>query len=134
MLYEEAFRLLLALSFLARKPAAEIHEPEESAASHCGLYEEHVSVCDMAENPLNQLAVIRDSVHAELNVYGAISNLDSWREGRGRIQVQLEAIVTAESVNNVPKMTRSVMKVDAAALECGRRCCCRFPLRRPSQV
>jgi hypothetical protein len=42
-----------------------MYKPEESAASHCRLYEEHVSVCDMAQNPVDQLAVVRDSVHAE---------------------------------------------------------------------
>ena len=42
-----------------------LHKPKEGAASHCGLYEEHVSVCDMAQNPVDQLAVVRDSVHAE---------------------------------------------------------------------
>ena len=48
-----------------RPAAIGLHEPKERAASHCGLYEEHVSVCDMAQNPVDQLAVERRSVHAE---------------------------------------------------------------------
>lgn len=47
------------------RAATELHKPKEGAASHCGLYKEHVSVCDMAQNPVDQLAVVRDSVHAE---------------------------------------------------------------------
>ena len=37
----------------------------KGAACHCGLYEEHVSACDMAQNPVGQLAVVRGCVHAE---------------------------------------------------------------------
>jgi hypothetical protein len=74
MLDEEACEISSAVPL--RIPAGRFHEPEEGAACHCGLYEEHISVCDMAEDPLDQLAVIRDSVHAELNVLDAISNID----------------------------------------------------------
>jgi hypothetical protein len=42
-----------------------LNKPEESSARHCGLYEEHVSVCDMAQNPVDQLAVERSGIHAE---------------------------------------------------------------------
>jgi hypothetical protein len=41
------------------------HEPEERAARHCGLDEEHVGVCDMAQNPLRRRAVVRGSIHTE---------------------------------------------------------------------
>jgi hypothetical protein len=41
------------------------HEPEERAARHCGLDEEHVGVCDMAQNPAHRRAVVRGSIHTE---------------------------------------------------------------------
>lgn len=41
------------------------HEPEERAAGYCGLDEKHVGVCDMAQNPVHQRVVVRDSIHTE---------------------------------------------------------------------
>lgn len=49
-----------------RRGKGGLNVPEQRAASHCGLYDEHVSVCDMVQYPVDQLAVGRSSVHAEL--------------------------------------------------------------------
>ena len=61
---EEPLKAVL-VTRATRITATWLYAPEESAACYCGLYEEHVSVCDMAQNPVNQLAVVRDCVHAE---------------------------------------------------------------------
>ena len=42
--------------------------PEQGTIGHDRLNENHISVCDMVQNPSHQLAVLPDRVHADVCV------------------------------------------------------------------
>ena len=65
MLDEGALERRSVIPALSYRAGEGVHEPGQRATSHRGRRGRHVRVCDMARNPVDQLAVVRDSVHAE---------------------------------------------------------------------
>ena len=65
LLGEGSFDSNVSVSGLSADAPQRINVPYNSTTSQSGLDNKHVAVCDMVQTPVDQLAVERDSVHAE---------------------------------------------------------------------
>lgn len=75
MLARGAFATASASSHLPTNHRA--HAPTKGAASREGLYQEHILVGDIAQYPVDQLPIERDSVHAAYLVNELLDSLES---------------------------------------------------------
>jgi hypothetical protein len=64
-LCEGSFDSNVSVSGLPADAPQRINIPYNSTTSQSRLDNKHVAVCDMVQTPVDQLAVERDSVHAE---------------------------------------------------------------------
>jgi hypothetical protein len=65
LLCEGSFDSNVSVSGLSADAPQRINVPYNSTTSQSRLDNKHVAVCDMVQTPVDQLAVERDSVHAE---------------------------------------------------------------------
>jgi hypothetical protein len=65
LLCEESFDSNVSVSGLSADGPQRINVPYNSTTSQSRLDNKHVAVCDMVQTPVDQLAVERNSVHAE---------------------------------------------------------------------